>query len=99
MDKSEYDLLMSELDNIAEKVNAFPDNMQEMVYRNIVDTLLARRAWDRRRSGMLTEPSTTRAVEARRRLESYLARGGSELSENYVSNNVGSASDMVYAAW
>lgn len=99
MDKSEYDLLMSELENIAKKVSAFPDSMQEMVYRNIVDTLLARRAWDRPRSGILTKPSRTRADETSRRLESYLSRGGSELSEHYVSNNVDSASDMVYAAW
>lgn len=99
MDKSEYDLLMSEIDRIAEKVSAFPASMQEMVYRNIVDTLLSRRAWDRTRSSTLQGSALKESDAARRRLRNYLAHGGNELSENYVSNDIGSASDMVYAAW
>lgn len=99
MDKSEYDLLMSELDSIAEKVTAFPPSMHEMVYRNIVDTLLAKRSRDRQRMGTPHDSFTVRGKVSHQRLQSYLARGAIELSDTYQQYNIIDASDMVYAAW
>lgn len=40
MSKAEFDIVMNEIEAIAEKVNAFPRHLQATVYRHLVDTLL-----------------------------------------------------------
>ena len=99
MGKSEYDIVMSEIENIAEKVNAFPRHLQESVYRHLVDTLLDRHEIGglpnsaRRRSGA----SRDRSLFALRNSSIEIDR--SELRSYYTKHSLGKTNDMEYAAF
>ena len=98
MGKTEYELLMSQIDAIAEKVTTFPKHMQETVYRHLVDTLLDREPredyirYKRTRSNVNRQTSmVSRNISSidvdKRRIRSY-----------YHEYELDKANDMQFAA-
>ena len=97
--KSEYEIVMSEIENIAEKVNAFPRHLQESVYRHLVDTLLERSD----RGGL--PYSARKRSGARRDVSLFPGRDSSievdrsKIRSYYSQYNLGKINDMEYAAF
>lgn len=99
MGKEDFDLLMNEIDTISEKVSSFPRNMQEMVYRHIVGTLLDE-------SAKLADPVPKRRSFSQSVGFSSVGSGGSSIQLNkkqirsyYLDYDLRSINDMEFAAF
>gem|GEM_PF-1504262 len=97
MGKAEFDIVMGEIDAIAEKVNSFPRPVQETVYRDLVDTLL-----DRQNRGETTLSERTRSGLTRSsswRRNSNIAVDRNAICSYYSKHELDKINDMEYAAF
>ena len=99
MGKSEFEIVMSEIDAIAEKVNAFPRYMQEPVFRYLVDTLLDRHDHEETYISGKSRSSVARAAAMRKGRYSSIEIDRSKLRSYYSRHDLGKINDMEFAAF
>ena len=99
MGKTEFDIVMSEIEAIAEKVNSFPRHLHESVYKHLVDTLLDRHdrgeyAYSARMRSHKTPPTSILSGRY-----SSIEVDRVQIRKYYSEYGLGQINDMEYAAF